>query len=141
MRGATMQAFPIVIYKDTESDYGTEVPDLQGCYSAGSTISEALEQTREAIYAHLEGMAKDGEVVPKASDLSAIQGSGDHADALAFAVVEIDLNKVSTATERINVTLPKWLISSIDASEPNRSRFLAQSAIRALQDRRGKYVV
>ena len=96
MRGTTMQAFPIVVYKDAESDYGTEVPDLQGCYSAGPTMSEALEQTREAICAHLEGMAKDGEVVPGASDLSAIRGSGDYADALAFAVVEIDLNRVST---------------------------------------------
>ena len=102
-----MQAFPIDVYKDPESDYGTEVPDLQGCYSAGSTMSEALEQTREAIYTHLEGMAKNDVVVPAASDLSAIQGLGDYADALAFAVVEIDLNKVSTATERMNVTLPK----------------------------------
>ena len=135
-----MQAYGIVVYKDPESDYGTEVPDLQGCYSAGSTISEALEQTREAIYTHLEGLAKDGEVAPKPSDLSIIQASGDYADAFAFAVVEVDLSRVSAATERINITLPKWLISSIDASEPNRSRFLAQSAIKALQDKRGKYL-
>ena len=135
-----MQAYGIVVYKDPESDYGTEVPDLEGCYSAGSTISEALEQTREAIYTHLEGLAKDSEVAPKPSDLSAIQASGDYADAIAFALIEVDLNRVSAATERINVTLPKWLISSIDASEPTRSRFLAESAIKALQDKRSKYL-
>ena len=86
-----MQAYGIVVYKDPESDYGTEVPDLEGCYSAGSTISEALEQTREAIYTHLEGLAKDSEVAPK-------------------------------------------------PSEPTRSRFLAESAIKALQDKRSKYL-
>ena len=132
----SMQAYPVVVYKDPESDYGTEVPDLPGCYSAGSTLSEALQETREAIYAHLEGMAKDGEVAPEPSDLSTIQTSEDYAEAAAVAAVEIDLNKVSTETERVNITLPKWLISSIDASEPNRSRFLAESAIKALQEKR-----
>ena len=135
-----MQAYPVVVYKDPDSDYGTEVPDLPGCYSAGSSLSEALEQTREAIYAHLEGMAKDGEVAPEPSDLSNIQATGDYPDAVAYAVVEIDLNKVSTETERVNITLPKWLISSIDASEPNRSRFLAESAIKALQEKRRRDV-
>ena len=62
--------------------------------------------------------------------------SEDYAEAAAFAAVEIVLNKVSTETERVNITLPKWLISSIDASEPNRSRFLAESAIKALQEKR-----
>ena len=135
-----MQAYPVVVYKDPESDYGTEVPDLPGCYSAGSTLSEALEETREAVYAHLEGMAKDGEVAPEPSDLSIIQSSDDYAEAIAFAAVEIDLNKVSTETERVNITLPKWLVSSIDASEPNRSRFLAESAIKALQEKRRRDV-
>jgi predicted RNase H-like HicB family nuclease len=135
-----MQAYPVVVYKDPESDYGTEVPDLPGCYSAGTTLSEALEETREAIYAHLEGMAKDGEVAPEPSDLSNIQAADDYADAIAFAAVEIDFNKVSVETERVNITLPKRLISSIDASEPNRSRFLAESAIKALQEKRRRDV-
>jgi predicted RNase H-like HicB family nuclease len=133
-----VQAYPVVVYKDPDSDYGTVVPDLPGCHSAGSTLSEALEETREAIYTHLEGMAKDGEVFPRPSDLSAIRESGEFSDAAAFAVVEIDVNRVSAETERVNITLPKWLISSIDASESNRSRFLAESAIRALQEKQRK---
>ncbi len=31
-----MQAYPVVVYKDPESDYGTEVPDLPGCYTDGA---------------------------------------------------------------------------------------------------------
>ena len=67
-----MQVYPVVIYKDPDSDYGTLVPDLPGCHSAGATIAEALEETKEAIYAHLEGMAKDREIFPRPTDLSAI---------------------------------------------------------------------
>jgi predicted RNase H-like HicB family nuclease len=135
-----MQAYPVVVYKDPDSDYGTVVPDLPGCHSAGVTLSDALEETREAIYAHLEGMAKDGEMFPPPSDLSFLKETGDFNDAVAFGVVEIDVSRVSAETERVNITLPKWLISSIDASESNRSRFLAESAIKALQEKQRKDV-
>ncbi len=45
----------------------------------------------------------------------------------------VDLDRLSADSERINITLPKWLISAIDAKEPNRSRFLPESAIAGLQ--------
>jgi len=34
--------YPIVIHKDPKSDYGVTIPDLPGCFSAGSTIEEGL---------------------------------------------------------------------------------------------------
>jgi predicted RNase H-like HicB family nuclease len=48
--------FLVVIHKDDNSDYGVTVPDLPGCFSAGSTIEEALENTKEAIALHLRSM-------------------------------------------------------------------------------------
>lgn len=30
--------FPVVIHKDTDSDYGVTIPDLPGCFSAGTTL-------------------------------------------------------------------------------------------------------
>ncbi len=54
-----MKAYPIVIFKDAESEYGAEVPDLQDCFSAGKTLEEVLENTREAIECHVEGLLLD----------------------------------------------------------------------------------
>jgi len=34
--------YTIFIEKDSSSDYGVTVPDLPGCFSAGSTIDEAI---------------------------------------------------------------------------------------------------
>ena len=56
--------YPIVIRKDLESDYGVTVPDLPGCFSAGSTIEEAIENAREAIECHIEGLRLDNEPIP-----------------------------------------------------------------------------
>jgi len=41
--------YPVVIHKDPESDYGVTGPDLAGCFTAGSTMDEALSEAVEAI--------------------------------------------------------------------------------------------
>ena len=56
--------YPVVIHKDKDSDYGVTVPDLPGCFSAGGTMEEALENAHEAILCHAEGLMMDGEPVP-----------------------------------------------------------------------------
>ena len=55
-----MMYFPIAIHKDADSDYGVTVPDLPVCFSAGSTIDEAMLMAREAIDLHLEVFHEDG---------------------------------------------------------------------------------
>ena len=54
----------IVIEKGPEN-YSTYVPDLPGCVSTGSTVSEAEENIKEAISFHIDGLKEDGLPVPE----------------------------------------------------------------------------
>jgi predicted RNase H-like HicB family nuclease len=84
--------FLVAIHKDVDSDYGVTVPDLPGCFSAGSTFAEALTMAKEAIELHLEGMLDDGEDIPTPStEIDAFRSDPDFADAI-WAVVTVDLN-------------------------------------------------
>ncbi|MCZ6616832.1 MAG: type II toxin-antitoxin system HicB family antitoxin [Gammaproteobacteria bacterium] len=56
----------------------------------------------------------------------------EYAGAMAFAAVPVDVDRLSADSERINITLAKWLISAIDARASNRSKFLAECAIKGL---------
>ena len=56
--------YAIVIHKDPDSDYGVTIPDLQGCFSAGETIEEAIEMAQEAAECHIEGMLMDSDPIP-----------------------------------------------------------------------------
>lgn len=56
--------YPVVIHKDQDSDYGVTVPDLPGCFSAGSTVDEAIDNAVEAIECHVEGLLIDEEDIP-----------------------------------------------------------------------------
>lgn len=104
--------YPIVIHKDRDSAYGVSVPDLPGCISAGDTIDEAIAMAREAIELHLEGMLEEGLVIPSPQPIE--QCRAEYADAVAFALVQIDSSHLRTKAKRINITLPERILDRID---------------------------
>lgn len=70
--------YPIVIHKDSESDYGVTVPDLPGCFSAGNSFNEAMENAKEAIECHIEGLLLDKEQIPVPLSIEFHQSNPDY---------------------------------------------------------------
>jgi len=56
--------FKVVIERDEDGVYIASCPALQGCYSQGETIEEALENIKDAIKLHIEARKALGEPVP-----------------------------------------------------------------------------
>jgi len=56
--------FVAYIRKDADSDFGVEFPDLPGCFSAGSTVEEALAMAEDALAGHLAVLIEYGDPVP-----------------------------------------------------------------------------
>ena len=106
--------YPIFIEKDPTSDYGVTVPDIPGCFSAGTTLEEALVNAEEAILTHIEGLMIDNEAIPIPSTIDNLkdqyQGEGS-----LWALVQVDMTKLSDKTKRINISVPENLLSKIDA--------------------------
>lgn len=105
--------YPVVIHKDSDSDYGVTVPDLPGCFSAGETMDDALAQAVEAIECHLEGLLLDNEPLPTPQSIGMHQQNLDYADGI-WALVNVDLSKISGKARRINITLPERLLTLMD---------------------------
>jgi predicted RNase H-like HicB family nuclease len=82
----------VAIHKDPLSDYGVAVPDLPGCFSAGSTFPEALKMVKEAIELHIDCLLDDGEEIPTpTTDIEKLRNDPDFADAIwAVVTVKID---------------------------------------------------
>lgn len=85
--------YPVVIHKDSDSDYGVTVPDLLGCFSAGETIEEALVSVGEAIECHIEGLLISEEEIPLPTPIENHYKNADYFDGI-WAVVDIDLTKL-----------------------------------------------
>jgi len=124
--------FPIVIHKDSDSDYGVTVPDLPGCFSAGETTDEAFSNAIEAIGCHIEGLLLDGEKIPVPITVEHHLAEDRFPDGV-WALVDVDLSKLSGKAKRVNITLPERLLVQIDAFAARhgdtRSGLLAHAAL------------
>ena len=47
-------------------NYGVTFPDIIGCFSAGTSIEEAISMAQEAAECHIEGLLLDSEPIPAA---------------------------------------------------------------------------
>ena len=134
--------YPVVMHKDEESGYGVSVPDLPGCFSAGDTLEDAIESAHEAVACHLEGLLMDGEAIPPMGTLEAHQSSDDYKGGV-WALIDVDVSKLSSRAKRINITVPERVLAIVDEAAAcegdTRSGLLARAAISYLsrQDRRG----
>ncbi len=56
--------FKIVVEKDEDGIHIASCPALQGCYSQGETIAEAIENIKDCIKLHIEARQSLGEPIP-----------------------------------------------------------------------------
>lgn len=131
--------FPVVLHKDADSDYGVTVPDVPGCFSAGATVSEALESAQEALALHFEGLVADGGKLPQAQEVDVHLANPDYAGGV-WAVIDFDVTPYLGKSVRFNATLPENLLHRIDDlvkkdhRYASRSGFLATAALRELSE-------
>ena len=124
--------FIAVVEGDRETGYSVYFPDLPGLATAGDTIQHAAEQAHQALAFHLAGMIEDGVAIPEPTPIEDIAYDPEVRE---VARILVSANLPSTRTVRVNVTLPEDLVHRIDRTAPNRSRFLAEAAEKALMDK------
>lgn len=124
--------YPVFIHKEPKQNYGVEVPDLQGCFSVGKTVEEALKNAKEAIECHLEGLLIDNDPIPVNKPLEEHLSNPEFKNCI-LAMVDVDLTKISGKSKRIDITLPSRFIKQIDeyvkCSGSNRSAFIAEASM------------
>ena len=126
--------YPIAIEMGgPKKSWGVVVPDLPGCFSAAdSGIDEAIENAKEAIELWIE-VALDQEMeIPRPSMITDLQKKKEYKGWI-WAVAEVDPALLSDELERINITLPKRVLSRLDAKAKkageSRSGFIAHLAL------------
>jgi predicted RNase H-like HicB family nuclease len=124
--------YPIIIQKDPNSDYGVIVPDLPGCFSAGATVEEAIDNAAEAVLTHAEGLLADNDSVPTPTSITELKKHHREASNL-WALVEVDFSKLSEKMARVNISVPENLLSKIDSyamrTGASRSGMLVNAAL------------
>jgi predicted RNase H-like HicB family nuclease len=125
--------YPVTIeYGDDKTAHAIRIPDLQ-VSTAGDTIEDAYAAAVEAADIELRNFVKRGEKIPRPSTLDAIMKNPDFAGH-GWGVIDIDITPYLGTTEKVTVTLPRIVITSIDEyvkkhNLRSRSAFLAETAM------------
>ena len=123
--------YPVLIHKDTDSEYGVTIPDIPGCFTAGPTVDQALKNLQEAVELYYEG--EDTISPPDASNIDDLmKDPGLFTDGGFWVLADVDFSFLSKETVRVNITVPKCKLAMIDRKAKSmnltRSAFIVASA-------------
>src|SRR5215475_11312736 len=122
-----------VVEKDADSAFGVWFPDVEGCFSAGDTLEEAVANAAAALRQHTEALESAGRPLAAARHVDAVLRDKDVRTAVKKGAVLFSVPLLADAgrTVRINISLDKGLVDQIDAAASKRgltrSAFIAQA--------------
>ena len=59
-----------VIVEKGDHNFSAYSPDLPGCVTTGNTVEETLENMKEAISFHLQGLQEDAQSIPASTSVA-----------------------------------------------------------------------
>lgn len=114
------------------SGYYARVPDLPGCITTGSSLSDAIEQITDAASVYLTFAEDEG--IPIAPPTQ--QSQLPHEPDMVFSLIHIDTLAYRALTDtravRKNVSLPAWMANLADKRGINCSQVLQEGLLARL---------
>ena len=89
-----MEIYLLVIGR-TANGYSAPCPDVLGCATVGKTIEEVVANMKKALEFHFEGMAEDGDSIPRPSGVASYRAvmKDFDLDQYVLAHVQIDTSR------------------------------------------------
>lgn len=129
MKENTLLTYP-AIFTQENGQYWVEFIDLDGCYSDGKTLAEAMENAKEAMGLYLE----DLEEYPKCTD-DIKNISLEENQIISFVSINLLEHKRKYENKSIKKTLsiPAWLNTVAEKENVNFSQLLQKALIETLK--------
>lgn len=135
MKKEVLFTYP-AIFNFEDNQYWVEFIDLVGCFSSGNTLSEAMENAKEAMGLYLEGL----EEYPKCTtNIKNIELKDNQI--ISFVTVNMEEHSKKYANKSVKKTLsiPAWLNTLAEKEHVNFSQVLQKALIDMLNiDQVGK---
>ena len=116
-------AYPAIIEK-AEDGYSVAFPDLEGCFTCGATLPEAIEMAEDALCLMLYDHEEDGEEIPEASDVRVLQRSTDAIVTLVSCDTMEYRKLYDNQAVKKTLSIPSWLNTMSERAGINFSKVL-----------------
>ena len=111
--------YPAVFHPEAEG-YSVSITDIEGCFTQGDTLEEAVEMAQDAIGLLLEDCAE----LPAPSDPAQLcPGPGDFVVAVPVDALDFKRRRDNRSVQK-TLSIPSWLNEEAQAAHINFSRSL-----------------
>lgn len=132
---ASHYTYAAAFAKEEDGGYSVRFPQLDGCFTQGDTLEEAMNNAREAMSLHLYGMEEDGEEIP-APDLMPQVADGESV-VLVNAWMTPFREQMRSQSIKKTLTIPAWLNAAAEKAGVNFSQVLQNALKDVLATRQG----
>lgn len=112
------------IFTPEDTGYSVRFPDIDGCYTCGDDLQDALDMAEDALALMLFHYEQEKRDIPAASGLKDIQVSGDEfANFVSCDTIEYQKRNNNKAVKK-TLSIPEWLNEIATARGVNFSQVL-----------------
>lgn len=116
-------SYPAVFTKE-EKGYSVIFPDLEGCYTCGDDMNDALYMASDVLAFTLFDYEKSGKAIPSPSAYSDIKVSeNEFVNYIACDTIEYQRRNNNKAVKK-TLSIPEWLNVAAQANDINFSQVL-----------------
>jgi len=101
-----------------------DFPDLEGCYTSGDDITDAIYMAQDVLNLVLYGLEEDGKSIPKASRPQDIKISDEQFTSIIAVDTEVYRRFYENKSVKKTLTIPMWLNERAEEENINFSRVL-----------------
>lgn len=133
MNDSSIIVYPAIFELEENQIYTVKFPDLEGCFSQGNTLEEALINSQEALAIYY--YEKKGEL-KSASNIFEIKKLTSKAivQMVCVNLKTYSLKRINAKFVRKNLTIPEWLHDLSQKYDVNYSSVLKEALIEHLKN-------
>lgn len=120
-------AYPAIFTPEEDGGFSVNFPDLEGCYTCGDDMPDALMMAEDVLALVLYGYEADGKVIPEPSLISDLDLSvGEFANYIPCDTMEYRKRFNNKAVKK-TLTIPEWLNEAAQENNVNFSLVLQEA--------------
>ena len=117
----TKYIYPAVFTKE-ENGYFVNFPDIQPCYTEGSSLEEAAVMAKDVLESRIEVALEKDEALPLPSNIDTLKG-----DKIMLVVADVENIKSQTRYVKKTLSIPHWLNIAAEKEHINFSGILQEA--------------
>ena len=123
-------AYTAVFTPEEEGAYSVHFPDIQGCYTCGDDMADAVEMAKDALCLMLYDMEQSKKTIPAASNPRDIRLENNEFTSVVACDTEFYRRFYENKSVKKTLSIPMWLNERAERAQVNFSGIL-QEALKA----------